>query len=224
MFEQRGFDIRTVRAVTGGDLARLDLCDARRKLDALSEMSGSEALQGVATLFKRAKNITEDQVDDHVFGYTNLNDVSARDFQMATTQWVIGKTFDTFAPFGPAIVTKDEIPNPQNLQIKLWNNGVLRQNYNTNDMAHKIPRCVEFVSACHTLEPGDVLPTGTNHRGLHSFMDGDKVELTIEKVGTLKFNVKDEHKRKWARTTRSQHKDKGGEGPHTPQLSGKYAK
>jgi hypothetical protein len=74
------------------------------------------------------------------------------------------------------------------------------------------------------LEPGDVVATGTNHRGLNSFMDGDKIELTIEKVGTLKFNVKDELKRTWARTTRLQHKESGKEGAHTPQLTGKYAK
>ena len=98
------------------------------------------------------------------------------------------------------------------------------QKFNTNDMAHQIPRCIEWVSSIHTLEPGDILATGTNHRGLNSFMDGDKVELTVEKVGTLHFNVKDEHKRTWARTTRLQHKEKGGEGPHTPQLTGKYAK
>ena len=98
------------------------------------------------------------------------------------------------------------------------------QKFNTDDMAHQIPRCIEWVSSIHTLEPGDIVATGTNHRGLNSFMDGDKIELTVEKVGTLKFNVKDELKRTWARTTRSQHKDKGGEGPHTPQLTGKYAK
>jgi hypothetical protein len=98
------------------------------------------------------------------------------------------------------------------------------QKFNTSDMAHHIPRIIEWVSSIHTLEPGDIVATGTNHRGLHSFMDGDKIELTVEKIGTLKFNVKDELKRTWARTTRLQHKEKGGEGPHTPQLTGKYAK
>ena len=98
------------------------------------------------------------------------------------------------------------------------------QKFNTDDMAHQIPRVIEWLSSIHTLEPGDVVATGTNHRGLNSFMDGDKIELTVEKIGTLKFSVKDELKRTWARTTRSQHKDKGGEGPHTPQLTGKHAK
>ena len=90
------------------------------------------------------------------------------------------------------------------------------QKFNTNDMAHQIPRCIEWASSIHTLEPGDILATGTNHRGLNSFMDGDKIELTVEKVGTLKFNVKDEHKRTWARTTRLQHKERAGGPPHAP--------
>jgi len=80
------------------------------------------------------------------------------------------------------------------------------------------------MSAIQTLEPGDILATGTNHRGLHSFMDGDKIELTIEKLGTLHINIKDALKRTWARTTRLEHKEKGGEGPHTLQTGGKYAK
>ena len=102
--------------------------------------------------------------------------------------------------------------------------GTVMQKFNTSDMAHHIPRIIEWVSSIHTLEPGDIVATGTNHRGLNSFMDGDKIELTVEKIGTLKFGVKDELKRTWARTTRLQHKEKGGEGPHTPQLTGKYAK
>ena len=77
------------------------------------------------------------------------------------------------------------MPDPQNLQIKLWVNGTLKQNFNTDDMAHKIPRCIEWVTSIHTLEPGDVLATGTNHRGLNAFMDGDKVELEAEGLGRL---------------------------------------
>jgi 2-keto-4-pentenoate hydratase/2-oxohepta-3-ene-1,7-dioic acid hydratase in catechol pathway len=133
------------------------------------------------------------------------------------------KSRATFAPMGPWIVTADEIANPQKLNIELKNNGQAMQKFNTDDMAHQIPRTIEWLSSIHTLEPGDIVATGTNHRGLNAFMDGDKIELTIEKVGTLKFDVKDEHKRTWARTTRSQHKDAGKEGPHTPQLTGKHA-
>lgn len=133
------------------------------------------------------------------------------------------KSRDTFAPTGPWIVTADEIADPQNLNITLTNNGTVMQKFNTSDMAHHIPRCIEWLSSIHTLEPGDIVATGTNHRGLNPFMDGDKIELTIEKIGTLHFNIKDEHKRTWARITRLQHKDSGKEGPHTPQTAGKYA-
>jgi 2-keto-4-pentenoate hydratase/2-oxohepta-3-ene-1,7-dioic acid hydratase in catechol pathway len=134
------------------------------------------------------------------------------------------KSRDTFAPIGPYIVTADEVKDPHKLQVKLWNSGTLMQNFNTDDMAHKIPRCIEWVSSIHTMEPGDILATGTNHRGLNSFMDGDVIELECEGLGRLKFNVRDELKRTWARTTRLQWKDGGNEGPHTVQLTGKYAK
>ena len=173
---------------------------------------------------KRATNVKAANAMSHIFGYTCFIDGSARGLPPPGNVFFQMKSRDTFAPIGPWIVTADEIADPQNLNITLSNNGQVMQKFNTNDMAHQIPRCIEWASSIHTLNPGDILATGTNHRGLHSFMDGDKVELTIEKVGTLKFNVKDELKRTWARTTRSQHKDKGGEGPHTPQLTGKYAK
>ena len=96
------------------------------------------------------------------------------------------KSRDTFAPIGPYIVTADEIRDPHKLQVKLTVNGVVKQNFNTDDMAHQIPRCIEWVSSIHTLEPGDILATGTNHRGLNAFMDGDVVELGIEGLGTQK--------------------------------------
>ena len=100
-------------------------------------------------------------------------------------------------------MTADEIKDPQKLQVKLWVNGELKQNFNTDDMAHKIPRCIEWVSSIHALEPGDILATGTNHRGLTAFQDGDMVELETEGLGRLTFNVKDELKRTWGRETRS---------------------
>ena len=173
---------------------------------------------------KPATRVSQADAMKHIFGYTCFIDGSARGLPPPGNVFFQIKSRDTFAPIGPWIVTADEIADPQNLNITLSNNGQVMQKFNTNDMAHQIPRCIEWASSIHTLQPGDILATGTNHRGLHSFMDGDKVELTIEKVGTLKFNVKDELKRTWARTTRSQHKDKGGEGPHTPQTGGKYAK
>ncbi len=172
---------------------------------------------------KKATSVSQGSAMDYVFGYTNFIDGSARGLPPPGNVFFQMKSRDTFAPIGPWIVTADEIADPQNLNITLTNNGQVMQKFNTDDMAHQIPRCIEWVSSIHTLEPGDILATGTNHRGLNSFMDGDKVELTVEKVGTLRFNVKDEYKRTWARTTRLQHKEKGGEGPHTPQLTGKYA-
>ena len=83
------------------------------------------------------------------------------------------KSRETFAPMGPYLVTADEVPDPDRPEIRLWVNAELKQNFNTSDMAHKIPRCIEWVTSIHALEPGDVLATGTNHRGLSAFEDGD---------------------------------------------------
>ncbi len=171
---------------------------------------------------KRATKVKAANAMGHIFGYTCFIDGSARGLLPTGNTFYQMKSRDTFAPMGPCIVTADEIADPHKLQIKLWVNGTLMQNFNTDDMAHKIPRCIEWVSSIHTLEPGDVLATGTNHRGLNPFHDGDKVEIEIEKVGRLKFNVKDELKRTWARETRLQRQEKKLEGL-TPQLTGKYA-
>ena len=124
---------------------------------------------------------------------------------------------------GPYLVTKDEVTTPQNLPVKLTVNGAVKQEFNTNDMAHDIARCIEWASSVHVLEPGDVIATGTNHRGLSSFMDGDVITLETQGLGKLTFNVKDELKRTWSRETRQDRKEKGQEGP-TGQLTGKYAK
>jgi len=97
------------------------------------------------------------------------------------------------------------------------------QDFNTDDMAHNIPRCIEWLSSIHTLEPGDIVATGTNHRGLNPFQNGDKVELEVEGCGRLTINVRDDLDRKWARVTRLEHTSGGGEGRYTPQISGKYA-
>jgi 2-keto-4-pentenoate hydratase/2-oxohepta-3-ene-1,7-dioic acid hydratase in catechol pathway len=173
---------------------------------------------------KPATRVSQADAMKHIFGYTCFIDGSARGLPPPGNVFFQMKSRDTFAPIGPCIVTADEIADPQNLGVTLTNNGVVMQKFNTSDMAHNIPRCIEWASSIHTLQPGDILATGTNHRGLNSFMDGDKIELTVEKVGTLRFTVKDELKRTWARTTRLQHKEKGAEGAHTPQLTGKYAK
>jgi 2-keto-4-pentenoate hydratase/2-oxohepta-3-ene-1,7-dioic acid hydratase in catechol pathway len=173
---------------------------------------------------RKASHVKAADAMRYVFGYTNFIDGSARGVVPPTNVFYQMKSRDTFAPIGPYIVTKDEIKNPQKLQITLTNNGVVYQNFNTDDMAHKIPRCIEWVTSIHTLLPGDILATGTNHRGLNPFMDGDKIELTTEGCGTLHITVRDPVKRTWARITRLKHKESGGEGPHTKQTGGKYAK
>jgi 2-keto-4-pentenoate hydratase/2-oxohepta-3-ene-1,7-dioic acid hydratase in catechol pathway len=172
---------------------------------------------------KRASHVKAADAMKYVFGYVNFVDGSARGVLPPGNTFYQMKSRDTFAPMGPCIVTADEVKDPQNLQIKLWVNGNLMQNFNTSDMAHKIPRCIEWVTSIHALEPGDVLATGTNHRGLNPFQDGDKVELEVEGMGRLAFKVRDDLKRTWARETRLDRMNKKLEG-QTPQLTGKYAK
>lgn len=172
---------------------------------------------------KRAQNVRAADAMGHVFGYLNFIDGSARGLPPSGNTFYQMKSRDTFAPMGPYIVTADEIKDPQQLQIRLWVNGTLMQNFNTSDMAHKIPRCIEWVSSIHTLEPGDVLATGTNHRGLNPFQDGDLVELETEGLGRLRIKVRDDLKRTWARVTRLERQQQKLEG-QTPQLTGKYAK
>ena len=171
---------------------------------------------------KRASNVRQEDAYDHIFGYINFIDGSARGLQAGGNTFYQMKSRDTFAPMGPYLVTADEIDDPQNLDIKLWVNEDLKQSFNTDDMAHKIPRIIEWVSSIHELEPGDVIATGTNHRGLSALQNDDKVELEVQGLGTLHFNVLDDLKRSWDRTTRLEMQEQGKEGT-TPQVSGKYA-
>ena len=110
---------------------------------------------------KGGRHIPADKWQEHVFGYTIVNDVSARDVQLATTQWLMGKTFDTFCPMGPAIVTADEIADPHALNIKLTIGDEVLQNSNTRELIFRIPELIAFLSSVCTLEPGDVVSTGT---------------------------------------------------------------
>ena len=169
---------------------------------------------------KRATNVSQADAMKHIFGYINFIDGSARG--LAPQSFFHMKSRETFAPIGPWLVTADEIADPQNLQIKLSVNGTVKQNFNTSDMAHKIARCIEWVSHCHTLEPGDILATGTNHRGLSSFQDGDTVELETAGLGRLSFKISDALKRTWARDTRLE-RATAGLSATAPQLTGKYA-
>jgi len=140
---------------------------------------------------KGGRYIPAERWREHVFGYTIFNDVSARDFQTATSQWMIGKTFDTFAPFGPAIVTADEIADPHNLRISLELNGQLMQDSNTSNLIFKIPQLIEHLSSVFTLETGDLIATGTPagvgfaRKPPVYLRPGDEVRVRIEGLGEL---------------------------------------
>lgn len=140
---------------------------------------------------RRAKNVTPEQAYDYVLGYTIVNDVSARDFQFADGQWQRGKSCDTFAPMGQWIVTTDEIPDPHTLSIKLRLNGQTMQDSNTNQLIFGVPELIAFLSESITLEPGDVIATGTPPgvgfaRKPPVFLkSGDVMEVEIEGIGTL---------------------------------------
>jgi 2-keto-4-pentenoate hydratase/2-oxohepta-3-ene-1,7-dioic acid hydratase in catechol pathway len=172
---------------------------------------------------KRASNVPAAKAMEYVFGYTNFIDGSARGVLPPGNTFYQMKSRASFAPIGPYLVTADEVRDPHKLQVRLWVNGALKQNYNTDDMANKIPRIIEWISSIHDLEPGDIIATGTNHRGLSAFQDGDTVDLETEGLGKLTIKVRDDLKRTWARETRLEREQKGLEGT-TPQLTGKYAK
>jgi len=147
---------------------------------------------------RRAKNVKSEEALNYVLGYTNFNDVSARDFQFADGQWIRGKSCDTFAPMGEFIATTDEIEDPDNLQIQFRLNGQILQNSNTRELIFKIPELIEFLSASITLEVGDVVATGTPPgvgfaRKPPVFMkNGDTAEVEIEGLGILANPVKAE--------------------------------
>jgi 2-keto-4-pentenoate hydratase/2-oxohepta-3-ene-1,7-dioic acid hydratase in catechol pathway len=132
---------------------------------------------------------------DHVFGYTIVNDVSARDYQMATSQWLMGKTFDTFAPMGPWIVTRDEIADPHALDVTLEIGGEILQHSNTRELVFGVPALIEFISSVVTLEPGDVVATGTPagvgfaRKPPRYLRDGDDVIVRIQGIGELQNPV-----------------------------------
>jgi 2-keto-4-pentenoate hydratase/2-oxohepta-3-ene-1,7-dioic acid hydratase in catechol pathway len=142
---------------------------------------------------RKCKNVSRDKALDYVLGYTCANDVSARDWQgkWGGSQWCRGKTFDTFAPLGPCLVTPDDIPNPNALKIKLDIDGEVLQDWNTDDMIFDVPTLIEFLSGSTTLLPGMVILTGTPQgvgvaRNPQRFMKpGDVVTVAIEKIGSL---------------------------------------
>jgi 2-keto-4-pentenoate hydratase/2-oxohepta-3-ene-1,7-dioic acid hydratase in catechol pathway len=141
------------------------------------------------------RHIAKEDWQDHVWGYTIVNDVSARDYQRATTQWLMGKTFDTFAPMGPWIVTADEIADPHNVNIQLEINGEVLQNSNTRELIFKIPELIAFLSSVFTLEAGDIVSTGTPAgvgvaRNPQRFLKpGEEVVITVQGIGELRNPV-----------------------------------
>ena len=142
----------------------------------------------------RAHHVSKEDALDHIFGYTIVNDVSARDCRRAG-QWIVSKGQDSFAPMGPAIVTADEIPDPQALDLQTWVNGVEKQNGNTKYMLFGVRELIADISSVMTLEPGDIIATGTPAgvgagRDPQEFMwPGDVVESYIEKIGRLRNPV-----------------------------------
>jgi 2-keto-4-pentenoate hydratase/2-oxohepta-3-ene-1,7-dioic acid hydratase in catechol pathway len=145
---------------------------------------------------KNCKNVSVDDAFDSIFGYMIFNDVSARDIQFKDKQFTRGKSFDSFAPCGPWITTKDEIKDPQNLKMTTKINGELRQNSSSSNMFIKIPEIVSKISKVMTLEKGDIISTGTpagvmlNKPNAVFLKDGDKVEMEIENLGILNNTIK----------------------------------
>jgi len=149
---------------------------------------------------KKAKNVSKETALEHVLGYTCANDVSARDWQKHAGggQWCRGKSFDTFCPLGPCLVTPEEIPDPQNLRLRTIVNGETLQDWSTTDMIFSVAEIIAFLSGSSTLLPGTVILTGTPHGvGMAAnpprwLLPGDEVSIEIEKIGTLTNPVNEE--------------------------------
>jgi 2-keto-4-pentenoate hydratase/2-oxohepta-3-ene-1,7-dioic acid hydratase in catechol pathway len=145
-----------------------------------------------AVIGRGGKNIRPEDWKQHVLGYTILNDVSARDVQLATSQWTLGKSFDTFAPIGPAIVTTDEIEDPHTLDIQLSINGEVLQHSNTRHLIFKLPDLIAHLSSVITLEPGDIISTGTpagvglGRKPQRWLKPGEEIVVQIEGIGELR--------------------------------------
>ncbi|WP_079908338.1 fumarylacetoacetate hydrolase family protein [Paenibacillus sp. 32352] len=147
----------------------------------------------VIVIGKEAKYVSKENALDHVFGYCNVNDLSARDLQMRTQQWLLGKSCDGFSPLGPYLVTADEVGNPNDLSIRCIVNGEVRQNSNTSDMIFYCDEIVSYISQHMTLVPGDIILTGTPEGVVLGLPEdkrvylkaGDVVTIEIEKLGSL---------------------------------------
>lgn len=162
----------------------------------------------VVVFGKAGDHLSESQAMDYVFGFTCGVDVSARmparpggggGIDRTRMPVAVHKSYNGFSPLGPCITTRDEIGDPEKLDVRLWVNGELRPNYNTSDLAHSIAESIAWATALTPVQPGDVLFMGTNHQGLGALQDGDHVDMEITNIGRLSFDVVDPSKRRWPR-------------------------
>ncbi|EES72360.1 FAH family protein [Paenibacillus sp. oral taxon 786 str. D14] len=175
-----------------GHLAEIPLPGCAEKFDYEAELG--------VVIGKKAKDVREEEALSIVFGYCNVNDLSARDLQMRTGQWMLGKVLDGFCPVGPYLVTADEVGDPNQLEISLKLNGEIRQSSNTKDMIFSVPELISYISRYMTLEPGDLILTGTPEGVIAGYPEerqvwlkpNDEVTVEIEKLGVLKNVMKGE--------------------------------
>lgn len=160
-------------------------------LPTLSQQPDYEA-ELAAVIGRHARNVRAEDWEQYLLGYTILNDVSARDVQLATSQWVLGKSFDTFCPLGPAIVTTDELRDPHALEIQLSIDGETLQHSNTRELIFKLPELIAYLSSIIPLEPGDIISTGTpagvglGRTPKRWLRPGEEMAVAIEGIGVLK--------------------------------------
>lgn len=148
-----------------------------------------------------AKMVKQADWQSAVFGYTAMIDVTGRGEARSTWRrgsWM-GKSFDTFGPLGPCILTADEVPDPHDMHVRLWCLDELRHDYNTSDMEHRVPELIEWATTLMTMHSGNTIACGTNHEGLGALQDGDVAVIEIEGIGKMTVNVTDPLKREWER-------------------------
>jgi 2-keto-4-pentenoate hydratase/2-oxohepta-3-ene-1,7-dioic acid hydratase in catechol pathway len=175
----------------------------------------------VAVIGRTASRISKDGALRHVFGYTCGCDISGRFPPESRQQF--GKSFDTFAPIGPCIVTADEVPDPHQLQVRMSVDGQPRHDYPMSDIAHSIEESLAWMSSMVTLQPGDLFFLGTNHQGIGPLQDGEHAVIDIDRIGRLEFNVRDSLQRRWPKeidevSARDVREGTGGPGRRTRPL------
>ncbi len=148
---------------------------------------------------KETSNVTREEAMDQILGYTVFNDVSARGGGRQGSASFLGKSYDSFAAFGPWIVTPDEIDDLYDMRVTVNDSGEIRQDYNTSDIERPIDELISYISSVTPLHPGDVICCGTNHQGLGAMQDGDIVTTSIDKIGGFTITVRDPYNRSWER-------------------------